>query len=84
MQFALPTNAPRHAWSDLKELMNSYYNDDLLQRMLILWIMALLVIYGNNATLVDEGISALRTTVGVSVHSLRWNLGEFQGSQNAF
>lgn len=44
--------------------MNSHYNDDLSQPVLILWTMALLVIYGNNATLVDEEISAMRTTVG--------------------
>ncbi|XMA16200.1 hypothetical protein WAI453_008991 [Rhynchosporium graminicola] len=44
--------------------MNSFYDDDLAQRVLILWIMAVLVIYGNNATLVDEDIGALRSTVG--------------------
>lgn len=55
----------RHAWSDLRELMNSYYNDDLLQRCLILWIMALLVAYGNNANDVGDDISAMRMTVGV-------------------
>ena len=47
--------------------MNSYYNDDLLQRCLILWIMALLVAYGNNANLVANSIGAMRTTVGVYV-----------------
>ncbi|KAJ6122052.1 hypothetical protein N7512_004517 [Penicillium capsulatum] len=35
-----------HVWSELRELMNSFYNDDLLQRMLILWVMAILVVYG--------------------------------------
>lgn len=54
-----------HAWSDLRELMNSYYNDDLLQRCLILWIMALLVAYGNNANEIADDIGAMRTTVGV-------------------
>jgi low temperature requirement protein LtrA len=44
--------------------MNSYYNDDLLQRCLILWIMALLILYGNNAPLVSEDIGAMRATVG--------------------
>lgn len=44
--------------------MNSFYNDDLAQRIFILWIMAILVVYGNNAVLVDEDISALRATVG--------------------
>jgi low temperature requirement protein LtrA len=53
-----------HIWSDLRELMNSYYNDDLAQRVLILWIMALMVLYGNNATLVGDDIGALRTTLG--------------------
>ncbi|KAE8152450.1 bacterial low temperature requirement A protein-domain-containing protein [Aspergillus avenaceus] len=53
-----------HVWSDLRELMNSFYNDDLLQRVLILWVMSVLVMYGNNAPLVDEDISAMRATVG--------------------
>lgn len=44
--------------------MNSFYNDDLLQRVLILWIMALMVVYGNNAPLVDEEIGAMRSAVG--------------------
>lgn len=47
--------------------MNSYYTDDLLQRSLILWVMALLVLYANNAVLVDEDLSALRTTAGAYV-----------------
>ncbi|KAK9452012.1 bacterial low temperature requirement A protein-domain-containing protein [Limtongia smithiae] len=53
-----------HIWSDLRELMNSFYNDDLTQRFLILWIMALLVMYANNATLVAEEIGAMRAAVG--------------------
>ena len=44
--------------------MNAYYTDDLVQRIIILWIMALMVLYGNNATLVAEDIVAMRTTVG--------------------
>lgn len=44
--------------------MNSFYNDDLAQRVLILWIMAVMVVYGNNAVLVDEDIGAMRATVG--------------------
>lgn len=44
--------------------MNSFYNDDLAQRVLILWIMAVLIVYGNNATLVEKDIGAMRATVG--------------------
>lgn len=44
--------------------MNSFYNDDLLQRVLILWVMATLVVYGNNAPLVEEDIGAMRSAVG--------------------
>ncbi|KAJ5486009.1 hypothetical protein N7530_000309 [Penicillium desertorum] len=53
-----------NVWSDLRELMNSFYNDDLIQRILILWVMAVLVVYGNNAPLVDEEIGAMRSAVG--------------------
>lgn len=44
--------------------MNSFYNDDLIQRILVLWLMALLVVYGNNAPLVNEDIGAMRSAVG--------------------
>jgi hypothetical protein len=44
--------------------MKGYYNNDLLRRCLILWIMSLLVAYDNNANLVADSIDAIRTTVG--------------------
>jgi low temperature requirement protein LtrA len=47
--------------------MNSFYNDDLAQRILILWIMAVLVVYGNNAVLVDKDIGAMRAAVGAYI-----------------
>ncbi|KAJ6440117.1 low temperature requirement protein A [Purpureocillium lavendulum] len=56
-----------HIWADLREIMNSYYTDDLIQRLVILWVMALLVLYANNARLVDEDIGAMRTTAGAYV-----------------
>lgn len=56
-----------HVWSDLREIMNSFYNDDLAQRCLILWVMAILVVFGNNATMVDEDIGAMRATVGAYI-----------------
>lgn len=56
-----------HIWADLREIMNSYYTDDLLQRLVILWVMALLVLYANNANAADEDISAMRTTVGAYI-----------------
>lgn len=56
-----------HIWSDLREIMNSYYTDDLLQRTLILWVMALLVLYGNNAVHADANLAAMRTAAGAYV-----------------
>lgn len=56
-----------HIWADLREIMNSYYTDDIVQRLVILWVMALLVLYANNANLADEDINALRTTAGAYV-----------------
>ena len=47
--------------------MNSYYTDDLAQRLVILWVMALLVLYANNANFADEDISAMRTAAGAYV-----------------
>lgn len=46
--------------------MNSYYTDDMLQRLLILWVMALLVLYANNAPHIEE-LHALQTAVGAYI-----------------
>jgi low temperature requirement protein LtrA len=43
--------------------MNSYYTDDLPQRLIILWVMALLILYANNAPHIEE-LHALQTAVG--------------------
>lgn len=53
-----------HIWADLREMMNSYYTDDILQRLIILWVMALLVLYANSALKADEDISAMRVAAG--------------------
>lgn len=63
VKYALIFAPAWHVWSDLREIMNSYYTDDLVQRLIILWIMALLVLFGNNATEVAKELSAMRTTV---------------------
>ncbi|KAK2468117.1 hypothetical protein H9L39_20339 [Fusarium oxysporum f. sp. albedinis] len=47
-----------HIWADLREIMNYYFTDDLLQRPVILWVMAFLVLYANNANDADVDISA--------------------------
>lgn len=44
--------------------MNSFYTDDLTQRLIVLWVMALMVLYANAAKEVDTEISAIRTTAG--------------------
>lgn len=36
-------------WSYMREIFNAFYCDDLFQRSLVVWIMACLIVYGNNA-----------------------------------
>lgn len=47
--------------------MNCFYNDDFFQRVLILWIMTVLIVYANNATLVADDLGAMRSTVGAYI-----------------
>ena len=61
--FLITFTAAWHAWADEKENANNYHNDDLVQRVGILWLMALLVLYGNNANFVGESLTSLRITV---------------------
>ncbi|KZP00219.1 hypothetical protein CALVIDRAFT_325162 [Calocera viscosa TUFC12733] len=37
-------------WTYIRELFDAFWSDDMLQRLLVLFIMICLVIYGNNAT----------------------------------
>lgn len=57
---AIADNYPsRNVWADAKENANNYYNDDILQRVATLWVMALLTLYGNNANSVGEDLGKL-------------------------
>lgn len=54
-------------WTYVRELMNSFWNDDLQQRGLVLFVMVMLVVYGNNAPAVDQNLSegpARATAIG--------------------
>ena len=51
-------------WSYITFLMNSYYNDDLLQRVFILWMMSLIIFFSNNAAFIDTSLLAMRSCVG--------------------
>ncbi|CRG88029.1 hypothetical protein PISL3812_05054 [Talaromyces islandicus] len=53
-----------HIWAYITELMNFWYNDDVAQRIFILWTMAIFIVYGNNAPLIED-IFHLRLSVGV-------------------
>ncbi|CCH45729.1 putative membrane protein [Wickerhamomyces ciferrii] len=50
-------------WSDLKDFMNYYYNDDLVQKIYVCWIELLLIVYDNNCEKVELNRTALITTV---------------------
>ncbi|RVX69833.1 hypothetical protein B0A52_05667 [Exophiala mesophila] len=64
VKFILVFTPAWNAWADAKEYANNYFNDDMLQRAGVIWIMTLLVIYGNNAVYVAQDLGALRATVG--------------------
>lgn len=50
-------------WSDVKDFVNYYYSEDLAQKLYILWIMALLILYDNNCDHVLEGTKEAAFTV---------------------
>jgi len=52
-------------WADLKDFMNYYFNDDLLQKFYVVWILALLLIYDNNVEFIFDSRISLLTTVVV-------------------
>ncbi|KAG7819939.1 hypothetical protein KL909_004688 [Ogataea angusta] len=50
-------------WSDIKDFMNYYFNEDLLQKIYILWILALLLVYTNGTNYMLESNAANATVV---------------------
>lgn len=50
-------------WADIKDFMNYYYTEDLSQKLYLLWILVLLVIYDNNCIHVLESREAAALTV---------------------
>lgn len=56
-------------WHDLREIFNSFYTDDILQRALILVVMGFMVVFANNAAKMgeeegDEHSASYYTAVG--------------------
>jgi hypothetical protein len=54
-------------WSDLRDFMNYYYNNDLSQKFFVLWILCLLVVYANNASHVLDSTGMTGLVVGAYV-----------------
>lgn len=56
-------------WQDLREIFNSYYTDDILQRTLILIVMGFMVIFANNAARMGESEDGEDTTFNASFYT---------------
>lgn len=54
-------------WSDMREFMDYYYNNDVSQKLYVLWIMVLLVVYANNANYVLESKQMTGLVVGTYI-----------------
>jgi hypothetical protein len=68
-------------WADVRDTANQFANDDVSQRVFILWIMVLLVGYSNNASTVRWGVSddgregPTGSIDAESAAAMRWTLG---------
>ncbi|SCU79721.1 LANO_0A07294g1_1 [Lachancea nothofagi CBS 11611] len=51
-------------WTDMREFMDYYYNNDLSQKLYVLWIMVLLVVFANNANEILESKAQTGIVVG--------------------
>lgn len=52
-------------WSDLRDFMDYYFNDDLVQKFYVVYILVLLLIYNNNVEFIFDSYTAKLTTVTV-------------------
>ncbi|KAK9460185.1 uncharacterized protein V1516DRAFT_627336 [Lipomyces oligophaga] len=51
-------------WTDMRDFMNYYYNNDITQKLYVLWIMVLLVVYANNASSILDSKQQAGLVVG--------------------
>ncbi|KAF8339029.1 uncharacterized protein EI90DRAFT_3151619 [Cantharellus anzutake] len=66
-KYLLTYGAAWNIWGYVRELFNSFWNDDLQQKGLVVYVMFMLIIYGNNAVNVEETrhqSGARSTTIG--------------------
>lgn len=54
-------------WSELQTFLSSYYMDDLPQRLIIIWILILGLVWGNNAPYLLSDSNAIRWTISVYI-----------------
>ncbi|CEP59986.1 uncharacterized protein LALA0_S01e00430g [Lachancea lanzarotensis] len=64
VKYVLLFMAAWQIWTDMREFMDYYYNNDLSQKAYVLWIMVLLVVYANNAIEVLESKAQTGLVVG--------------------
>jgi low temperature requirement protein LtrA len=57
VRYIITYTAAYTVWSMMKEASNAFHNHDLTQKMTVLFVMACLVIYGNNAPKVQQTLS---------------------------
>jgi low temperature requirement protein LtrA len=57
VRYLITYTAAYNVWSSMREVFNSFYNDDISQKILVLFVMCCLVIYGNNAPNVQQNLS---------------------------
>lgn len=50
-------------WADVKDFTNYYYNEDLSQKVYIIWILVLLTLYANSHTAVLESVQGAALTI---------------------
>ncbi|KAI9830726.1 MAG: hypothetical protein M1819_005390 [Sarea resinae] len=52
-------------WNSLRDFMNHFYVDDAVQRVFVVWILVLMLIYGNNAPYLHDDGSERKILLGI-------------------
>ena len=57
LRYLITFTASYMIWHWMREMFNSFYKDDFTQRLLVLFVMVCLVLFGNNAIRVEDDLS---------------------------
>lgn len=82
--FTIAFVASWRIWNIMREFIGNYYQDDLLQRIFLFWIMVLSLFYGNNLAYLTEDVGRVKTLLITIYLTIRGSFSAMEAGYSIF